>query len=79
MRVLWKLAVVKELLLGSDDRIRAAVVQVAGSRTLLKRSFKHLILKSKAAALTIPGRPGQLKNYPMQNPMSLTDVAKERR
>ena len=40
-RVLWKLAIVKELLLGSDDRIRAAVVQVAGSRTLLKRSIKH--------------------------------------
>ena len=40
-RVLWKLAVVKELLPGSDDRTRAAVIQVAGSRTLLKRSIKH--------------------------------------
>ena len=29
MRVLWKIAIVQELLLGSDDRIRVAVVQVA--------------------------------------------------
>ena len=72
----------KGIVTRNDDRIRAAVVQVAGSRTLLKRSFKHLIpikVKSKADALTIPGGPGQLKSYPMQNPMSLTDVAKERR
>ena len=82
MRVLWKLAIVKELLLGRDDRIIAAVVQVAGSRTLLKRSIKHFIpieVKSKADTLAIPGGPSQLKNYPMQNPMSSTDLAKERR
>ena len=80
MRVLWKLAIVKELLLGSDDRIRAAVVQVAGSRTLLKRSIKQLIrieVKSKEDALAIPGGPSQLENYPMQNPMSSTNLAKE--
>lgn len=29
MRVLWKLAIVKGLLLGSDERIRVAVEQVA--------------------------------------------------
>ena len=40
-RVLWKLAIVQELLPGSDDRIIAAVAQVAGLRTLLKRSIKH--------------------------------------
>ena len=82
MRVLWKLAIVKELLLGSEERIKAAVVQVAGSRTLLKRSFKHLIpikVKSNADALAIPGGPSQFKSYPMQNPMSSTDLAKERR
>lgn len=44
-RVLWKLAIVKELLTGVDGRVRAAVVQVSGSRNLLKRStcIKHLI------------------------------------
>ena len=34
LRVLWKLVVVEELLPGSNDRIRAAVAQVVGSRTL---------------------------------------------
>ena len=29
MRVLWKIAIVQELLLRSDERIRVAVVQVA--------------------------------------------------
>ena len=33
-RALWKLAIVKELLPWSDDRIRAAVIQVEGSKTL---------------------------------------------
>ena len=63
-RVLWKLAIVKELLPGSDDRIRAAVVQVAASRTLLKISIKHLIrveVKSNADALTVPGGPIQFE------------------
>ena len=40
-RELWKLTIVKEFLPGSDERIRAAVIQVAGLRTLLKRSIKH--------------------------------------
>ena len=60
-RVLWKLAIVKELLPGSDNRIRAAVVQVTGSRSLLK-SMKHLIpieVKSNADGLTVPGGPSQ--------------------
>ena len=42
-RVLWKLAIIKELLTGVDSRVRATVVQVSGSRNLLKRSIKHLI------------------------------------
>lgn len=41
-RVLWKLAIVKELITGIDGKVRAAVVQVADSRNLLKRSIKHL-------------------------------------
>ena len=44
-RVFWKLAIVKELLKGNDDQIRAAVVTVADSRggtKLLRRSIKHL-------------------------------------
>ena len=66
-RVLWKLAIVKELLPGSDDRIRAAVVQVAGSKTLLKRSIKHLIpieVKSNVDALTEPDGPIQFEELP---------------
>lgn len=66
-RVLWKLAIVKELLPGSDDRIRAAVVQVAGSKTLLKRSIKHLIpieVKSNEDALTEPDGPIQFEELP---------------
>ena len=57
-RVLWKLALVKELLPGLDGRIRAAVVQVAGSRNLLKRSVKHLIpieVRSNIDEFTSPG------------------------
>ena len=66
-RVLWKLAIVKEFLPGSDDRIRAAVVQVAGSKTLLKRSIKHLIpikVKSNVDALTEPDGPIQVEELP---------------
>ena len=59
-RALWKLAIVKELLPWSDDRIRAAVIQVEGSKTLLKRSIKHLIpieVKLNVDALTEPDGP----------------------
>ena len=42
-RALWKLAIVKELLAGSDGQVRAAVVRVADTGNLLKRSVKHLI------------------------------------
>ena len=66
-RVLWKLAIVKELLLGSDDRIRAAVVQAAGSQTFLKRNIKHLIpieVKSNADTLTEPNGPIQFEELP---------------
>ena len=65
--MLCKLAIVKELLPGSDDRIRAAVVQVVGSKTLLKRSIKHLIpivVKSNADALTEPDGPIQFEELP---------------
>ena len=44
-RTFWKLAVVKELIPGRDDKIRAAWVKVAsddGSSHLLKRSTQHL-------------------------------------
>ena len=70
-RVLWKLAIVKELLPGSADRIRAAVVHVAGSRTLLKISIKHLIrieVKSNADALTVPGGPIRFEELPNAEP-----------
>ena len=66
-RVLWKLAIVKELLPGSDNRIRAAVVQVAGSKTLLKRSIKHLIaieVKLNVDALTETDGPIQFEELP---------------
>ena len=56
-RVFWKLALVKELLPGNDGRIRAAVVQVAGSRGLRKRSIKHLIpieVRSQLDSLPAP-------------------------
>ena len=59
-RVLWKLAIVKTLLPGNDNRIRAAVVRVACSRAFLKRSIKHLIpieVKSDVNALTEPDGP----------------------
>ena len=42
-RALWKLALVQELLPGSDDKVRAAIVRVPGTQNLLKRSFSHLI------------------------------------
>ena len=42
-RALWKLAIVKELLAGGDGQVRAAVVRVADTGNLLKRSVKHLI------------------------------------
>jgi hypothetical protein len=43
-RVFWKLAIVQELLPGSDGQVRAAVVRVAGERSqTLRRSIKHLI------------------------------------
>ena len=40
---LWKLAILKELLAGSDGQVRAAIVRVANTGNLLKRSVKHLI------------------------------------
>ena len=55
---------VKELLPGSDNRIRAAVVQVAGSKILLKRSIKHLIaieVKLNVDALTETDGPIQFE------------------
>ena len=70
-RVLWKLAIVKELLPEGDDRIRAAVVQVAGSRTLLKRSIKHLIpieVKSSVNALAVHGGPSHFEELPNTEP-----------
>ena len=70
-RVLCKLAIINELLPGSDDRIRAAVAQVAGSRTLLKISIKHLIrieLESNADALTVPGGPLWFEELPNAEP-----------
>ena len=66
-RVLWKLAIVKQLLPGSDNRIRAAVVQVAGSKTLLKRSIKHLIpieVKLNVDVLTETDGPIQFEELP---------------
>lgn len=38
-RVLWKLAIIKELITGIDGKIRAAVVQVADSRKLIKHFY----------------------------------------
>ena len=65
--MLWKLAIVKDLLPRSDNRFRAAVVQVAGSNTLLKRSIKHLIpieVKLNVDALTETGGPIQFEELP---------------
>ena len=42
----WKLTIVNELLKGSDDKARAAVIKVCsdkGPPKLLKRSIQHLI------------------------------------
>ena len=44
-RTFWKLAIVEELLAGSDGQVRAARVRVANSERraqLLRRSIKHL-------------------------------------
>ena len=41
--IFWKLAIVKELLVGHDSQVRAAAVKVADSSRLLKRSITHLI------------------------------------
>lgn len=69
--MLWKLAIVKELLPERDDRIRAVVLQVAGSRNLLKRSIRHLIpieVKSNVDPLTEPDGPDQCQQLP--NPVT---------
>lgn len=45
-RAFWKLAIVNELIQGSDDKARAAVIKVGsdkGPPKLLKRSIQHLI------------------------------------
>ena len=45
-RAFWKLAIVNELIQGSDDKARAAVIKVGsdkGPAKLLKRSIQHLI------------------------------------
>ena len=45
-RAFWKLAVVNELIQGSDDKVRAALIRVGsdkGPAKLLKRSIQHLI------------------------------------
>ena len=45
-RAFWKLAVVNELIQGSNDEVRAAVIKVSsdkGPAKLLKRSIQHLI------------------------------------
>ena len=45
----------KELLAGSDGQVRAAVVQVADTGNLLKRSVKHLIpIEVKANVDSLP-------------------------
>ena len=47
-RAFWKLAVVNELIQGSDDKVRAAVIRVGsdkGPTRLLKRRIQHLIPK----------------------------------
>lgn len=43
--ILWKLAIIKELLKDNDGQVRAAVVKVTdshGGTKLLRRSIKHL-------------------------------------
>ena len=45
-RVLWKLAIMKELIAGSDDKIRAAVVQVADSGNC-SRGVSRIYLQSR--------------------------------
>ena len=44
-RMFWRVAIVSELLLGTDNKIRAAVVKVMdprGGHNMLRRSIKHL-------------------------------------
>ena len=45
-RSFWKLAVMNELIQGSDNKVRAAVIKVGSDKSpakLLKRSIQHLI------------------------------------
>ena len=75
-RALWKLAIVKELLAGSDGQVRAAVVQVAGTGNLLKRSVKHLIpIEVKANVVQLP----QLKSSFRPEQITLTVDSRPRR
>ena len=58
-RLFWKLAIVKGLLEGADDRVRAAVVKIPDPQVgfkLLRRSIKHLYL--------IEVRPEELPTVP---------------
>ena len=44
-RIFWKLDVVRDLIAGDDQQVRAAVVEVSdpqGNTRLLRRSVKHL-------------------------------------
>ena len=52
-------------------------------KDLVEENYQKILIpievKSKADAFAVPDGPCQLKNYPMKNPMSSTDLAKERR
>ncbi len=62
-RALWKLAIVTELLVGSDGQVRAAVVRVADTGNLLKRSVKHLIpIEVKANVDPLPQPEGSVRS-----------------
>jgi len=78
-RVLWKLDIVKELITGIDGKVRAAVVQVADSRNLLKRTIKHLYLievKANVNTLPEPGCPGRSEQAP--NPVAVVNRPRRR-
>ena len=78
-RVLWKLAIVKELITGIDSKVTAAVIQVADSRNLLKRSIKHLYqIEVKANVNTLPEPRCPVRSKQAPNPIAVVNRPRRR-
>lgn len=74
-QVMWKLVIVNALIAGIDGKIRAAVVRVADSGSLLKRSVKHLFPIEVKANIALP----EPESHSEQGNDPVTAVSRPRR